>query len=459
MDLTTVAIALTLIVLAVAVPIFVLRRPRVNSDFTAAFVSRLEAIQHAQERCERALREDLSRVRDGAAAEAKLSREELTGQMKQFGDSVQNQMMQVTSLQSQNFDTFRQQLTIVRETMEQRLDAVKEANEKKLDEVKRAVDDRLKDIRDDSAKQLEQMRLTVDEKLQGTLEKRLGDSFKIVSERLEQVHQGLGQMKELASGVTDLSRVLSNVKSRGILGETMLAALLEEILTPDQYDRDIRTNLETRDTVEFAIKLPGSVDGQTVWLPIDSKFPTEDYQRLIDAHEAADGAAADQSAKALELRLKTCANDICKKYVNPPATTDFAIMFLPLEGLYAEAVRRAGLVEHVRRNCKVIIAGPSTLAALLNSLQMGFQTLAIQKRSSEVWKHLGIVKAEFAKFGNALDAISDKLHEASKKIDVARHRSRMLENKLKGVDSIAADSQQPLFLLSERLADVVVAED
>src|SRR5437870_9536827 len=288
---------------------------------------------------------------------------------------------------------------------------------KSLEGVRSIVDLRLKQLQDDNAKQIAKMRATVDEKLQGTLEKRLGESFKLVSDRLEQVHQGLGAMQQLASDVGGLQKVLTNVKTRGGWGEVQLGSLLEEVLTPEQFAKNVKTREESADHVEFAIKLPGDENGAPVWLPIDAKFPTEDYHRLIAAQEKGDMTAVDEAIKSLETQLKRSAKDICQKYINPPKTTDFALMFLPTEGLYAEAIRRVGLVEQVQRDCRVVFAGPTTLAALLNSLQMGFRTLAIQKRSSEVWNRLAEVKTEFGKFGEALSAVKEKIDQASRKIE------------------------------------------
>jgi DNA recombination protein RmuC len=287
------------------------------------------------------------------------------------------------------------------------------------------------------------MRATVDEKLQGTLEKRLGESFKLVSERLEQVHQGLGAMRQLASDVGGLQRVLANVKTRGGWGEVQLGNLLEQVLTADQFARNVQTRDETSERVDFAIKLPGDENGAPVWLPIDSKFPTEDYQRLLAAQDKGDVDLIDGAMKGLETQLKKSAKDICSKYINPPRTTDFALMFLPTEGLFAEAIRRVGLVEQVQRDCRVIFAGPTTLAALLNSLQMGFRTLAIQKRSSEVWNLLAGVKTEFGKFGEALSSVKDKLEQAARKMEDVDIRSRAITRKLRDVEELP-DNPQPL---------------
>src|SRR5881398_819038 len=312
---------------------------------------------------------------------------------------------------------------------------------KSLENVRSVVDLRLGQLQEDNAKQIDKMRATVDEKLQGTLEKRLGESFKLVSERLEQVHQGLGAMQQLASDVGGLQKVLSNVKMRGGWGEVQLGSLLEQVLTADQFARNVKTRDESAERVEFAIKLPGDENGAPVWLPIDAKFPTEDYQRLLAAQDKGDVVGIDDAMKSLETQLKKSAKDICQKYINPPRTTDFALMFLPTEGLYAEAIRRVGLVEQVQRDCRVIFAGPTTLAALLNSLQMGFRTLAIQKRSSEVWNLLAGVKTEFAKFGDALSKVKDKLDQASSDMDKVAVRSRAITKKLRDVEELPSNPQ------------------
>jgi DNA recombination protein RmuC len=310
-----------------------------------------------------------------------------------------------------------------------------------LEGVRSIVDVRLRQLQDDNARQIEKMRATVDEKLQGTLEKRLGESFKLVSERLEQVHQGLGAMQQLASDVGGLQKVLANVKTRGGWGEVQLGALLEQVLTPEQFARNVRTRDESNENVEFAIKLPGNEDGAPVWLPIDAKFPTEDYQRLLAAQDKGDLDLVEGATKSLEAQLKKSARDICQKYINPPKTTDFALMFLPTEGLYAEAIRRVGLVEQVQRECRVIFAGPTTLAALLNSLQMGFRTLAIQQRSSEVWNLLAAVKTEFGKFGDALAKVKDKLDQASTDMDKVAVRSRAITKQLNKVEELPSNPQ------------------
>lgn len=312
---------------------------------------------------------------------------------------------------------------------------------KSLEGVRSIVDVRLRHLQDDNAKQIDKMRATVDEKLQGTLEKRLGESFKLVSDRLEQVHQGLGAMQQLASDVGGLQRVLTNVKTRGGWSEWQLGVLLDEMLTPEQFAKNIRMRDDTDERVEFAIKLPGDENGAPVWLPIDAKFPMEHYDRLAAAQEKSDTGAVESAIKTLETQLKRCAKDICEKYINPPKTTDFALLFLPSEGLYAEAIRRVGLVQNVQRDCRVTFVGPTTLAALLNSLQMGFRTLAIQKRSSEVWNLLAAVKTEFGKFGESLLAVKEKIDQASRKMEDVDVRSRAITKKLRDVEGLPSNPQ------------------
>jgi DNA recombination protein RmuC len=321
-----------------------------------------------------------------------------------------------------------------------KLVALTEANEMRLEAVRSTVDERLMQLQVDNGQKLEQMRQTVDEKLQGTLERRLGESFKLVSDRLEQVHKGLGDMQTLASGVGDLKKVLTNVKTRGTWGEVQLGNLLEQSLTADQFARNVAVVPTSSERVEFAIKLPGRGDdaGEVVWLPIDSKCPLEDYQRLVDAAERADAEAVRENATKMEARIKACAKDIASKYIAAPHTTDFGILFVPTEGLYAELLRVPGLAETLQNEHRVLIAGPTTLTAILNSLQMGFRTLAIQKRSSEVWKVLSSVKTEFGKFGSVLDKVKKQLNTASNTIDEASRRTRAMERTLRGVDQLSA---------------------
>lgn len=342
-------------------------------------------------------------------ATARDSREELGRSLASFSQTISTQMGSIATVQNAQFETLRQ-----------------------------AVGERLERIQQDNAAKLEQMRQTVDEKLHATLEQRLSESFKQVSERLELVHKGLGEMQTLAIGVGDLKKVLVNVKSRGVLGEVQLAALLEQVLAPEQYDTHVATRPGSRERVEFAIKFPGrDGDGQPVWLPIDAKFPLEDYQRLQDAQEAGDPVLTEAASRALEARVRLEGRSIAEKYLEPPFTTEFALLYLPLEGLYAEVLRRPGLFEQMQRELHVTVCGPTTLSAVLNSLQMGFRTLAIEKRSSEVWKVLGAVKAEFSRFGETLARTKAQLQTVANSIGDAEVRTRQMARKLKGVETLA----------------------
>ena len=386
-------------------------------------LQRFEALDRAQEREERAVREEAARSREEAARAAKAQREELNDSLRSLGETNLKSISEIGKI-------LKSQL----ETVASQTGKLTESNAARLESLRSVVDVRLQQLQEDNSRQIEKMRATVDEKLQGTLEKRLGESFQMVSERLERVHQGLGAMQQLASDVGGLQRVLTNVKTRGGWGEVQLGNLLEQVLTADQFARNVKTREGGGEMVDFAVRLPGDENGAPVWLPIDAKFPIEDYQRLTMAQESSDLVATEEAMKNLEAALRKSAKDICGKYINPPRTTDFALMFLPTEGLYAEAIRRVGLVEQVQRDCRVVFAGPTTLAALLNSLQMGFRTLAIQKRSSEVWNLLASVKTEFGKFGGVLDGVKKKLQEASNKIDEVDLRSRVLNKKLRDVE-------------------------
>ena len=394
-----------------------------------------EAWEESQEKSEKILREEMSQNRSEAARQAQGIREELGLSLKNFGDSLQGQMMNTATLQKDHWDDFARQLA-----------GIGESNERKLEQLRETMEQRLQKMQDDNTLKLEQMRNTVDEKLQGTLEKRLAESFRMVSERLEQVHQGLGYMRNLAVGVGDLKRVLTNVKARGGWGEVQLGMLLEDILAPEQFGKNIRTNEHRQEVVEYAVKLPGQAgDGnEFVWLPIDAKVPIEDYQRLLAAQEQADPAALEKASRLLAAALKSCARDIHSKYLNPPCTTDFAIMYLPMEGLYAEVARQPSLMETIRRDYHVIVAGPSTFAALLNSLQMGFRTLAIQKRSGEIWNLLAAIKTEFGKFGAALEGVRKKLAQAQDSMDDAARKSRGIERKLRDVQELPPEMARSL---------------
>jgi DNA recombination protein RmuC len=370
---------------------------------------------------------------------------QLQSLQKAVGDTLVQQIGHLTQTNTQSLQALQAQLV-------QQLDALRQSTDKNLAEMRGTVELRLRELQADNEKKLEQMRATVDEKLHATLEQRLGESFKQVAERLELVHRGLGEMQTLAQGVGDLQRVFSNVKSRGVFGEIQLAALIEQVFTPEQYGVNVETVPGSGQRVEYAIRLPGKGDGP-VWLPIDAKFPREDYERLLDAQEQADKAAADAAAKALELRLREEAKTIQTKYIAAPHTADFGILFLPTEGLYAEALRRPGLVEALQREHRVMLAGPTTLLALLSSLQMGFRTLALEQRSTEVWKVLGAVKTEFAKFGDVLAKTRKKLDEASHTIGQAETRTRVMARQLKQVEALPADQTQTLLGLTEVEAD------
>jgi DNA recombination protein RmuC len=334
------------------------------------------------------------------------------------------------------------------ESFAQQLGALTETNERKLEALRAAVEERLRALQEDNAAHLEKVRVTVDERLQGTLEARLGESFRSVSERLEQVHRGLGEMQALASGVGDLKRVLTNVKTRGTWGEVQLGALLEQVLAPAQYGTNVATREGSADRVEFAIRLPGRDEAEApVWLPIDAKFPQEDYQRLLDASERGDAEGVEAAARQLEQRVKACAHDIRTKYLDPPHTTDFAILFLPTEGLYAEVLRRPGLADAVQHDERVVVAGPTTVWAILNSLQMGFRSLAIERSSSEVWRVLGAVKTQFGKFGDLLGGVQKKLQEATNKMDAVARQSRTIERKLRDVQELPPGESPDLFRL------------
>ena len=379
---------------------------------------------------EKVLFDEFTRSRTENMINHKDLREEITKNINIFNESIINRVNENTKIQLDLLNSFAGQLQ-----------SLTQVNEVKLDKLREIVEKQLKELRNDNNVKIEEMRKTVDEKLNTTLERRLGESFNMVSTRLEQVHKGIGEMQSLANGVGDLKRVLTNVKTRGIWGEIQLGNILEQLLTPEQYAGNVNTNPNTKDRVEFALKLPGrSATQDNIWLPIDAKFPQEDYQKLLDAQENADIEMIEKYSKALENRVKIEAKTIAEKYICLPYTTDFAILFLPTEGLYAEILKIPSLCEFLIREYKVIIAGPTTLSALLNSLQMGFRTLAIEKRSSEVWEVLGAVKTEFNKFGSLLEKTHKKLQEASNSIDTATRKTRTIERRLRNIEEVPEDS-------------------
>ncbi|RPJ70004.1 MAG: DNA recombination protein RmuC [Acidobacteria bacterium] len=461
--LLAVVVLLLFVVLALVI-VSLVRGGRLDP---APLDARLKSLQADHERIERAVRDELARSRAESAALSRELRGEVgerlegfAGALREFRESSEEgarglrrevlslaqtlnetlvrQIEQFSMVQGEQLKAFALQLT-----------ALGEATERRMETLRGTVEERLASLQEDNGARLERIRQTVDERLQGTLEARLGESFRAVSERLEQVHRGLGEMQALASGVGDLKRVLTNVKTRGTWGEVQLGALLEQVLAPGQYSENVATREGSADRVEFAIRLPGKdpADVQAVvWLPIDAKFPQEDYQRLLEASDAGDAEGVEVAVRQLEARVRGCARDIHDKYLDPPHTTDFGILFLPTEGLYAEVLRRPALADTVQRDLRVVIAGPTTLWAILNSLQMGFRTLAIERRSSEVWSVLGAVKTQFGKFGGLLQGVQKKLQEATNKMDVVTQQSRTIARKLRDVEELPAGDQAALLL-------------
>lgn len=361
---------------------------------------------------------------------------------------------------NENGSTQYQMLTNLTQINEQKLDNTRKSTEEKLEKIRETVEGRLLYMQKDNAEKLEKMRVTVDEKLQGTLEQRLGESFKIVNDRLESVYKGLGEMQNLAQGVGDLKKIFTNVKARGTWGEIELGNILEEYMTPDQYIKSAKTKPNATEFVEFAIKLPGKENGESVLLPVDSKFPTEDYRRLVDSEELGDVDAINDARKSLENSIKLFAKDIHDKYIETPYTTDFGIMFLPTESLYCEVLKNTALIETLSQKYRVVVSGPTTFVALLNSLQMGFRTLAIEKRSSEVWSLLGTVKSEFEKFGDLLDKTNKKLQEIGNTMAKASTKTRVIQRKLKDVVALPVADEDEFYGLDASLTDSVVeAED
>ncbi|MBR8456779.1 DNA recombination protein RmuC [Burkholderia dolosa] len=473
MTTTLLLAAVVVLALALAVAIVALVRGGRHDD-VAVLGDQIEDAAHAHARAVERLEREL---RGEIAENARGSRTELAGSFAQLQQTLAAQLTSVATVQNNQIEGFAQQLaklvagnaqqfdamrdgmqrhaqqardeqtTALRlfgDTLNRQLTQLTEANDRRIGEVRATLEQRLKEIETNNAAKLEEMRRTVDDKLHATLEQRLGESFKLVSERLEQVHRGLGEMQTLAAGVGDLKKVLTNVKTRGTWGEVQLEALLEQMLTPDQYAKNVATVPKSGERVEFAIRLPGrdagTRDASPVWLPIDAKFPREDYERLIDAQERADAVAVEDAARALEARVRLEARTIAEKYVAPPHTTDFALLFLPTEGLYAEILRRPGLTDLLQRDYRVTVAGPTTLTALLNSLQMGFRTLAIEQRSSEVWQVLGAVKTEFGKFGDVLARTKSQLESVTRSIEAAEQRTRVMNRKLKQVEALPGDA-------------------
>ena len=392
---------------------------------------------------EKALREEFTVNREESRKNEQSNRTEIGSSIEKLSATILSNMIELSNLQKNQFDTYSR-------TMERTLDAFNYNLRSSIDDLTKLQNEKFVELTKSTEENLEKMRVTVDEKLQSTLERRISESFKVVSERLEQVHKGLGEMQSLAAGVGDLKKVLSNTKMRGVLGEVQLERILEQFLSPEQYEKNVITKKGSRETVEFAIKLPGKdYDNKTVYLPLDAKFPLEVYNKLLDAYDLQNQAQIDAASKNLERFIKKSAKDIRDKYIDPPNTTDFGLMFLPTEGIYAEVLKNQSLVEFVQREYNINITGPTTLVALLNSLQMGFRSLAIEKHSSEVWKILGAVKTEFSKFETVLNSAQNKLNQASSEIDkLVGTRTRQINRKLKNVDKLSFDDTG-LYLSSE----------
>ena len=449
--LLTLVVLLMLLVLGVIGWVIQITR-RIQPVDMAPLLQRFDAMERALEKLERSLSEPFSQQRQESAEAARQLREEVARSIRELGEASLQGLREVSEVQKNQLESFahrlsqltattEQKLWEVRQSSEQKLTEMRQSTEQKIESLRTTVETRLTQMQNDNTQKLEQMRQTVDEKLQSTLEKRLGESFTLISERLEKVHNKLGEVQTLANGVGDLKKVLTNVKTRGTWGEWQLGSLLEQLLAPEQYAQNVATRPGSNERVEFVIKFPGrhiGPDGsdQPVLLPIDAKYPQEDYQRLIDATERADPAGVEDAIRHLESRVKSMARDIRDKYICEPQTTNFAILYLPTEGLYAEIARRPGLLELLQREYRVSVAGPTTLAAYVNALQMGFRTLAIQKRSAEVWQLLGTVKGEFGKFAEVLAHVKNKLEQATSTLEKAETRTRVIERQLKDVQEL-----------------------
>ena len=438
-----------------------LRRPPANAEEAAQRQQLLGVLQSQGQQSLARIEHVEGVLRREIGDNARGGRQEIQQTLASFQETLIRQGAETTRTQNAQIDAFAQQLVQLRgtlgDTLTRQLQDLSESNARRLAEVRTTLDAQLTLLQQSNAAKLDEMRSTVDEKLQSTLQARLGESFKQVADRLEQVHKGLGEMQTLAQGVGDLKHLLTNVKTRGMFGEAQLAALLEQVFAPDQYATQVATRPGSRNVVDFAIKLPGrGDDGAPCWLPIDAKFPNEDYERLLDAQQRADVEGAEAAARGLEQRIKLEAKSMADKYLEPPHTTDFAILFLPTEGLYAEVLRRPGLMEVLQREYRVTLAGPTTLMAMLNSLQMGFRTLALEKRSSEVWQVLGAVKTEFGKFGDVLAKVKSQTQTVLNTLDAAETRSRAMGRALKAVEALPQDRAQEL--LPGEAADLLGAD-
>lgn len=429
-------VAATLGIVLVQLILILVLLKRVSNGSQDHVIKKFEEYEKHLEKSESVLRDEFSRNRDETAKAASMARDELTTTFTSFSTLLDKKLTNIQDAVHISGKQNREELALSLKSFEAKVDGMKESVEK-----------RLSAIQEDNSAKLEKMRETVDEKLHKTLETRLGESFKLVSERLELVQKGLGEMQNLATGVGDLKKVLSNVKTKGVLGEYQLGAILEQLLTPAQYESNVKTKKGSNDLVEFAVKIPSKDDSsRTLWLPIDAKFPTEDYTRLMTAYDIADISEIEAGTKALKNKIELFAKEINKKYIDPPNTTDFGIMFLPFEGLFAEVLRIPGLFESIQRTYKITITGPTTISAFLSSLQMGFRSLAVEKRTSEIWELLGTVKSEFGKFGDVLEKTKQKLDAASKEIDSAGVRSRAIERQLRDVQELPAGTAKKLLV-------------
>ena len=439
-------LVLNLLILVLVLVVWLVLRKPVRDDGRAELLSSI-ALGH--DKLERELRREIE-------GSARASRQELATSFATFQQALVQQSGEAIRTQNTQIDAFGQQLALLQKTLSDtlvtQLQSVSESNARRMGEVRDTLEKQLAQLQLTNSAKLDEMRKTVDEKLQTTLETRLGESFKQVADRLEQVHKGLGEMQTLAQGVGDLKHLLTNVKTRGIFGEAQLSALLEQVFTVDQYAAQVVTRPGGKTPVDFAIKLPGRSDsGEPLWLPIDAKFPNEDYERLLDAQQRADVLGAESAGKALEVRIRLEAKSISEKYIAPPYTTDFAILFLPTEGLYAEVLRRPGLMESLHRDHRITLAGPTTLLAMLNSLQMGFRTLALEKRSSEVWQVLGAVKTEFGKFGDVLAKVKSQTETVLNTLSSAEQRSRVMGKALRNVEALPELDSARLIPLDKEL--------
>jgi DNA recombination protein RmuC len=477
-DILLVVLIILALVALVLLVVLLVRKDRSTADALAglqrqleqadAVVARVAEVTAAVARLDGLIRDEFARNREETQRTLRESREEQANSLTRFETTFTTNVKEINDLQRQKFDGFTKEQAVARETIDKQLAQMREtlskeqttsreAIDKQLTQVREVMERQLKSLQEDNSAKLEEMRKTVDEKLQESVEKRFNESFKLISDRLDMVHKGLGEMQTLANGVGDLKKVLTNVKTRGSLGEIQLGALLEQILSPEQYEHNAQTKKRSQQRVEYVIKLPGNdSDSDFVLLPIDSKFPIEDYQRLLEAYDGAGEEAIEVVSRSFEAAIKKSARDIRDKYINPPITTDFAILFVPTEGLYAEVLRRTGLFEQLQREFKIVVVGPANLAAFLSSLQMGFRTLAIEKRSSEVWGLLSAVKTEFGKFGDVVEGVKKKLGAATNDLDKIGTRTRVINQKLKTVQELPAEESIALLGESEDSIEVEV---